>query len=392
MKKIYLLLGSIGLFLSSAQSQSITPNPNSYGKISAAEVAALKSRAGGFENSGRATYDLYMDHSVANFDDDFFLWRYNSLYVNSDTALNYVAWFINKIGGCTDPADPIQTFVDAATFGFAVDYPANIAMRIDTLFASISHENNSGLYDKLKMRIVSVSGTAPTLTSPILWEQIDSSNVSLSSGGNWVGTGAGYLLSYTPNFTVPAGTKAAIHFIYEDASKLDSLGIIAGYVKDPLSPDPNNPWAKQSDWKTSYMRYPPYIQNITTNANVGYGNPAGSQGWFYAQNWGIWAKVLLTEVVGVKENNASNGFTLLHSYPNPTSALTNVSFEVPVNCNATLTVTDLSGRVVSHQELNDLQTGRHLVSLQTESLENGIYNYTINANGWSATKPLVVNH
>jgi hypothetical protein len=30
--------------------------------------------------------------------------------------------------------------------------------------------------------------------------------------------------------------------------------------------------------------------------------------------------------------------------------------------------------------------------LQTENLDNGIYNYTLNANGWSATKPLVVNH
>jgi hypothetical protein len=392
MKKIYLLLGSIGLFLGSAQAQSIMPNRNAYGKISAAEVAAMKARSGGFENTGRATYDLYMDHSAANFDDDFFLWRYNSLYTTPDTALNYVGWFINKVGGYTDPADPINSFVDGATFGFTVDYPSNISMRVDSIFASISHENNSGLYDKLKMRIVQVSGAAPSLASPILWEQVDSANVSLSSGGNWVGTGAGYLLSYTPNFTVPAGTKAAFHFIYEDGSKLDTLGIAAGYVKDPLSPDPNDPWAKQSDYKTSYMRYPPFIPNITTNSNVGYGSPVGSQGWFYAQNWAIWAKVLLTEVIGFNENSGTSGFTLLHSYPNPSSILTNVSFEVPVNCNATLTVTDLSGRIVSQQEMNDLQSGRHTVSLQTENLANGIYNYTLNANGWSATKPLVVNH
>lgn len=392
MKKIYLLLGSLGLFFGTSNAQSIAPTRNSYGKISAAEMAALKSRSGGFENSGRATYDLYMDHSAANFDDGFFLWRYNSLYTSTDTSLNYAAWFVNKVGGYTDPADPIGTFVDGATFGFTVDYPANISMRIDTLFVSISHENNSGLYDKLKMRILQVSGTAPTLTSPILWEQVDSTNVSLSSGGNWVGIGAGYLQTYTPNFTVASGVKPAFHFIYEDATKLDSLGIAAGYVKDPLSPDPNDPWAKQSDWKTSFMRYPPFIPNITLNSNVGYGSPVGSQGWFYAQNWAIWAKVLLEEVVGVKENSGSNGFILLHSYPNPSNLLTNVTFEVPVNCNASLTITDLSGRVVSQQELNDLQVGRHVVSLQTENLANGMYNYTLNANGWSATKPLVVNH
>lgn len=388
MKKIYLLLGSVGLFLGTTNAQSIAPNRNSYGKISAAEIAAMKSRSGGFENSGRATYDLYMDHSAANFDDGFFLWRFNSLYTSTDTSLNYVSWFVNKVGGYTDPADPITSFVDGATFGFTVDYPANISMRVDTLFASISHENNSGLYDIMKMRILQVPGTAPTLTNPILWEQVDSTNVSLSSGGNWVGSGAGYLLTYTPNFTVASGNKAAFQFIYEDASKLDSLGIAAGYVKDPLSPDPNNPLAKPSDWKTSYMRYPPFINNISSNSSVTYSNG----GAFYAQNWAIWAKVLLAETVGINEASASNGFTLLHSYPNPTNLLTNVSFEVPVNCNASLTVTDLSGRVVSHQELNDLQTGRHIVSLQTENLANGVYNYTLTANGWSATKPLVVNH
>ena len=393
MKKIYLLLGSLGLMLGSTTAQtSVAPTSNSYGKISAAEIAALKSNRNGFENTGRATYDLYLDHSAANFDDNFFVWRFNSLYSGIDTAINYASVFLNKIGGYTDPADPVGTYVDGATFGFVIDYPSNIEMRIDSIFTFITHENNSGNYDYIKMRILKVTGAAPTPASTIFWEQVDSSNVTLSPGGNWVGTDASFPFSYAPNFTIPSGNKAALQFVYEDPSRTDTCALIAGFQGDPLSPDPMDPDPLQTDWETSYMRYPPFINNIAKNADIitiGAGNDTN---YFSAQNWAIWAKVLLTEVVGVKEAEASNGFTLIHNYPNPSNELTNVTFEVPVNCNATLSVTDLAGRLVSVQNLTDLQPGSHKISLQTENLDNGLYNYTLTANGWSATKPLIVKH
>jgi hypothetical protein len=147
----------------------------------------------------------------------------------------------------------------------------------------------------------------------------------------------------------------------------------------------------QSDWETSFLRYPPFLNNILRNVDI-ITISGNDTSYFFAQNWAIWAKVLLIEVVGVKEAQASNGFTLIHNYPNPSNELTNVTFEVPVNCNATLSVTDLAGRLVSVQNLTDLQPGSHKISLQTENLDNGLYNYTLTANGWSATKPLIVKH
>jgi hypothetical protein len=391
MKKIYILLATMALSAAS-NAQSLINKPSDRFKMSAEEVLGQRRHNGGPVNRAQS---FYMDHSAANFDDQFFVWRMSSSYTATDTALNYIGLSLSHIGGFTDPADVAGTICDSSLFGFTSSYPMDIGIRIDTIYTQITHENNSGNYDKITMQIVKLTAQgAPSTTtgsSTVLWEQVDSSNVSLSQSGNWLGTGAAVVLSYTPQPTfmgASAGTKLGLVFKYDDPSKTDTLSMIAGGMKDPLDPTKT----LQSTIRTSYMRYPPYIPTVSRNSNIGYGTPAGANGWFEAQNWGMWAHVTVgTDVDGFGENSA-NGFRMLEAYPNPSNNLTNVRYELGVQSNVTLVVTDITGRVVFQTSSENQNPGEYKVSLGTDNLSNGVYTYTLNANNASVSKRFVVSH
>jgi hypothetical protein len=232
---------------------------------------------------------LYLDYNIANFDDGGYIWRYNSLFNSTDTALNYCGLALDTLGGYNDPADPAGSWTYWGDY-FATPYPSNLNMYIDSIFLLVTHENNSGNTDVFRMKIVELNANG-TLSNNTLWQDEQFSNVSLSPNGNWLGNGAAFYLEFAPAFSVPIGTKVGLVFEYEDPSKLDTLGIYAGYVDNGLGQ------ALQSTWKNSFMRYPPFINNISKNSSVGYGTPVGSSGWYEAQNWGFTAKVTLTSSI-----------------------------------------------------------------------------------------------
>jgi hypothetical protein len=391
MKKLYAL--SLTIALAAGVNAQGLQKPSERFRVSKEELNSLKHHQGvGPVNRAQS---FYMDHSVANYDDGGFIWRINSLYTSVDTALNFAGLALSNCAGFTDPADVAATVVDSSFFGFTSAYPTNIGIRIDTIYAQITHENNSGNYDYMTMQIVKLTtGGAPATAAgvaTVLWEQKDSTNVTLSGGGNWVGTGAGLVITYTPQPTfmgASPGTKLGLIYKYEDASKLDTASLYAGYVIDPL--DPTN--ALQSTIKTSFMRYPPNIPNVTRTTNVGYGSPVGSAGWFEAQNWGMWAHVSVgTDVSGFGENPA-NGFRVIESYPNPTNEVTNIRYELGVPSDVAIVVTDIVGNVVSKTANTQQTAGEYTVSLDTDNLANGIYTYTLNANKASISKRFIVQH
>ena len=388
MKKIYFLALAF-IFTGAVQAQSLT-KPSPRFKLSKEEVLNQRKARGG--SALERSNSFYMDHSTANYDDDFFVWNVNSNYVSADTAINYVGLSLNKIFGYTDAADPSGTLCDSSTFGFSSPYPGNIGIRVDSIFAQITHENNSGNYDKIRMQIVGLTsagapGNQAGVAANVFWEQVDSTNVSLSSNGNWLGTGAAYILSYAPYPTfigASAFYRLGLVFRYEDATKQDSLGILAGYVKDPLDATK----ALQSTIQTSWIKYPPFRTNLTKNSSITYVNG----GYFTAQNWGMWAYVTVgTDVDGFNENSA-NGFRVLESYPNPSNEVTSVRYELGVPSEVNVTITDITGKVVFNHSNSHQSAGEYKINLDTEHLSNGIYTYTLNANKASISKRFVVQH
>ncbi|MCC6251295.1 MAG: T9SS type A sorting domain-containing protein [Bacteroidia bacterium] len=391
MKKFYFFALTFA-FAIGANAQSLITKPSDRYKLNAQEVLSQRSHHGIMSRA----QSFYMDHSVGNYDDGFYVWQFNSLYTNVDSSLNFAGLSLSKIAGFTDPADPSGSIVDSSYFGFMSSYPMDIGIIVDSIFAQITHENNSQSYDRFTFQVVELNAQgAPAgsngVPTNVLWEVVDSTNVSLSSGGQWLGQGAAVVLAYATDNGLTkagAGSKLGLIYKYEDPTKQDTSSILAGYMKDPANP--NN--ALKSTLRTSYMRYPPMIPNVTLNSNVGYGSPVGSQGWFEAQNWGFWANVSVgTDIAGYQENPA-NGFRVIEAYPNPTNNVTNVSYRLGVTSDVSLVVTDIVGKVVYTDVQAQQTAGKHTISLNTENLNDGVYIYTFTANNASVSKKFVVKH
>jgi hypothetical protein len=78
-------------------------------------------------------------------------------------------------------------------------------------------------------------------------------------------------------------------------------------------------------------------------------------------------------------NSFDNGAKVFGNTPNPFSAETRIAYELPASSNATLIVYNMSGKQV--MSFNNLKSGRGEVVIEGNSLEAGMYIYTLIANG-----------
>jgi hypothetical protein len=94
---------------------------------------------------------------------------------------------------------------------------------------------------------------------------------------------------------------------------------------------------------------------------------------------------------GINENEIDNNvFAIYNNYPNPASEFTNINFTTPSAGKVNLTVVDALGRLVYQQNITS-KSGLNTIPVNTASLRNGIYIYTVEYNGKSMTRKLVVN-
>lgn len=92
--------------------------------------------------------------------------------------------------------------------------------------------------------------------------------------------------------------------------------------------------------------------------------------------------------VGV--NNVSNVITGVTAVPNPATEQINVKFALQGAANTTVNVTNAVGQVVASQNMGNVANGTATFSVA--NLNNGVYFYTVEANGQRMTKRFVVAH
>jgi hypothetical protein len=93
--------------------------------------------------------------------------------------------------------------------------------------------------------------------------------------------------------------------------------------------------------------------------------------------------------VSWRVNNAVSGFVLYQNTPNPFKETTNVSFELPEAMAATVTVYDVTGKVVTVANVDGVK-GNNNVSFDRNDLRAGVMYYTLQAGAFKATKKMVV--
>lgn len=330
----------------------------------------------------KAMNPFYVDYGEYAGDDGRFVWAFNSGYTAADTtvlSINYAAVKLTEpFGGYYDPSD-----VDGSK-DIIIDYPP-LGLRVDSIFIPITHENNSGQYDKITVKLIQLAANGnPTASSTVLWSQTDSSNTTLSPCGNWLGTGCRVIMTYTPGYIVSPGTKAAIQMEYF-GSKLDTFSIAATFLKDPADPLK----ATKSLYPNSYTRIPPNIPNITLNSNIGYGSPVGSNGWLRAQNWQFIAYVNFIDDVSVEETSAK-GIAASRVFPNPTSSRSNLEITLSKPSDVIVSIHDITGKLVQKIVAGKLPIGTQVVPIDLSNFESGVYAYTIQADGVMLTDKILI--
>ena len=213
-----------------------------------------------------------------------------------------------------------------------------------------------------------------------------SMSVSFKSGDTW------------PSSYLPSGYKDTIRYA-SGAHKYGGFSPIIGYDAVSTAAGANAEWVPYlgggtpPDWTNGYFK-------------MEGARDAGSGG-LYIPNWGwttsngtqpsalqypdFWFHIncptcppVGDPALGVKEVSGLND---VQAYPNPSVDELNITFTVSQNGAASVTLTDMVGQVVATQKTNN---GK--VSFNTTALPNGVYMYSVQANGDRSTGRVVVAH
>lgn len=375
MKKLVLLTGT-SLLIGSMFAQQTAVRPVKTASENSFKAARFNTVAA--ERNTNAITSGYIDYSYQNVNDQSYVFSYNSTFVSADTALNYVGVALFPFQGLSDYTD------NNVDFNFA--YPSNYTYTIDSIFATVTHENNSGSANYLTMQLVQATNTgALTATSAVKWQDSITTTTSLSSGGNWLGAGARYTATYAPAYTTTPGAKMGMVFKYY-APKMDSLGILGSSINDG-----SGGTVTQSPYPTSFMASPPYITAPAACRNIGYGNPVGSTGWYQAQDWEIWAAVTFNDITGISDNVMNKTATLYQNIPNPANGSTMIKYDLAKSSAVTISFYDLTGKKVKEIVEGEKSVGNYKTTVNISDLSKGVYFYTLRtSNGVELTKKMVI--
>ncbi len=83
--------------------------------------------------------------------------------------------------------------------------------------------------------------------------------------------------------------------------------------------------------------------------------------------------------------------SLGQNYPNPFNHSTMIDYELSESSDVSFKITDMTGRIVSRVDLGAMASGRHIYSLETNSLKPGIYFYTLKAGNFLETKRMTIS-
>ena len=83
-------------------------------------------------------------------------------------------------------------------------------------------------------------------------------------------------------------------------------------------------------------------------------------------------------------------FDLSNIYPNPFNAITTIQFELPEDSFVSLTIYDISGKIVEELVNRNLNAGYNQVQWNANNNSSGIYFVKLNAGSYNNTTKLVL--
>lgn len=92
----------------------------------------------------------------------------------------------------------------------------------------------------------------------------------------------------------------------------------------------------------------------------------------------------------VDELAAANGITIFQNMPNPANDMTVVNYKLEESKEISFEIHDITGKLVQTINQGTQASGSHLITFDLKNMADGIYNYTMIADGIRITKKMVV--
>ena len=129
----------------------------------------------------------------------------------------------------------------------------------------------------------------------------------------------------------------------------------------------------------------------TSDAQTSFIYYTGSAGedWYYTTTTPM-VRMNFDATVGIQEDAVANGVGLGQNIPNPAKGTTMIPYVLEVAATVTFEVRDLSGKLVYASNEGKQGVGSYRMTLDTGSLSEGVYTYTIKAGDVKQTKRMTV--
>lgn len=94
--------------------------------------------------------------------------------------------------------------------------------------------------------------------------------------------------------------------------------------------------------------------------------------------------------LNITSGNIPENFGLHQNYPNPFNPSTKITFDIAENSNVTISIYDITGKLVSQVFNRDLNAGSYEINFNAAALSSGVYFYTISAGSFRETKKMTL--
>ena len=133
------------------------------------------------------------------------------------------------------------------------------------------------------------------------------------------------------------------------------------------------------------------VQDATHRLSGTFGQPmAGKTGGPANESWGGFWYTIEQAVEGTESPTLPTVYSLDQNYPNPFQTETTISYGLPEPCMVEITIHDVQGRLVVRPEQEHQAAGCYQLTVHAQELSPGIYFYRLTAEGFVATRKMVL--
>jgi len=111
--------------------------------------------------------------------------------------------------------------------------------------------------------------------------------------------------------------------------------------------------------------------------------------WFFVTSVPVLRGIFDPGPLSINKNEQSN-ITLGQNVPNPFNGTSVITYALEEAANVTLEVTDIAGKIVKVLTPGTVSAGEHQITLNGNEFAKGMYNYTLKADNFSATKRMII--